>query len=91
MLGNYDEALSTFEHCSSEEQDLDSALNLGISSCFKAKSLVLTCYCLDDPEKMRDSFQRLLDVQLEEEEETRTQVRKFKTFRRNGFRKEMMF
>lgn len=29
MLGNYDEALSTFEHCSSEEQDLDSALNLG--------------------------------------------------------------
>lgn len=29
MLGNYDEALATFEHCSSEEQDLDSALNLG--------------------------------------------------------------
>lgn len=35
---------------------------------------MLTCYCLDDPEKMRDSFQRLLDVQLEEEDDTRTQV-----------------
>ncbi|VDN27636.1 unnamed protein product, partial [Gongylonema pulchrum] len=49
--GEYDEAASTFEHCMEEKGDYNMALNL-----------ILTAYCLNDVEKMKDGFQRLLDL-----------------------------
>ncbi|KHN84582.1 Intraflagellar transport protein 88 -like protein [Toxocara canis] len=51
--GEYDEASSTFEHCLEEKGDYGTALNL-----------ILTAYCLEDVDKMKDAFQRLVDIPL---------------------------
>ncbi|KAK0425986.1 hypothetical protein QR680_009488 [Steinernema hermaphroditum] len=52
-LGNYAEALDTFEHSLNDRADYTTSLNL-----------ILTAYCLDNVEKMREAFQKLLDVPL---------------------------
>uniref|UniRef100_A0A1I7XHN3 TPR_REGION domain-containing protein n=1 Tax=Heterorhabditis bacteriophora TaxID=37862 RepID=A0A1I7XHN3_HETBA len=57
-MGKYDDAVSTFEHCVEERADFKTALNL-----------VLTAYCIEDADRMRDGFQKLLDVPLDEEDE----------------------
>uniref|UniRef100_A0A1I7XXS8 Intraflagellar transport protein 88 homolog n=1 Tax=Steinernema glaseri TaxID=37863 RepID=A0A1I7XXS8_9BILA len=57
-LGNYSEALDTFEHSLNDRADYTTALNL-----------ILTAYCLDNVEKMREAFQKLLDVPLMIEDE----------------------
>ncbi|PAV85370.1 hypothetical protein WR25_07229 isoform D [Diploscapter pachys] len=59
-MGKYEDALSTFEHCLDEKPDFKTALNL-----------VLTTYCIEDVEKMRESFQKLLDVSLEESDDNK--------------------
>ncbi|KAK5981107.1 OSM-5 [Trichostrongylus colubriformis] len=59
-MGKYDEAMSTFEHCVEERADFKTALNM-----------VLTAYCLEDADKMRDGFQKLLDVPLDDDEENK--------------------
>uniref|UniRef100_A0A914XBJ9 Intraflagellar transport 88 n=1 Tax=Plectus sambesii TaxID=2011161 RepID=A0A914XBJ9_9BILA len=53
-LGKYDEAGSTFEHCMEEKPEFRTGLNL-----------ILCAYTLEDREKMKDGFQRLLDIQLD--------------------------
>ncbi|TKR92804.1 hypothetical protein L596_007383 [Steinernema carpocapsae] len=52
-LGNYTEALDTFEHSLNDRADYTTALNL-----------ILTAYCLDNVEKMSEAFQKLLDIPL---------------------------
>ncbi len=52
-LGQYEEAANTFEHCMEERGDFSTGLNL-----------VLTTYCLEDPDKMKEAFQRLVDIPL---------------------------
>ncbi|VDO06250.1 unnamed protein product [Haemonchus placei] len=59
-MGKYDEAMSTFEHCVDERADFKTALNM-----------VLTAYCLEDADRMRDGFQKLLDVPLDDDEENK--------------------
>ncbi|PIO71816.1 tetratricopeptide repeat protein [Teladorsagia circumcincta] len=59
-MGKYDEAMSTFEHCVEERADFKTALNM-----------VLTAYCLEDADRMRDGFQKLLDVPLDDDEENK--------------------
>ncbi|CAJ0594545.1 unnamed protein product [Cylicocyclus nassatus] len=59
-MGNYDDAMSTFEHCVEERADFKTALNM-----------VLTAYCLEDADRMRDGFQKLLDVPLDDDEENK--------------------
>lgn len=49
--GEYEEALNAFEQCVEEKGGYGTALNL-----------ILTLYCLDDAEKMKDAFQRLLEI-----------------------------
>uniref|UniRef100_A0A915BR99 Tetratricopeptide repeat-like domain-containing protein n=1 Tax=Parascaris univalens TaxID=6257 RepID=A0A915BR99_PARUN len=51
--GEYDEAANTFEHCMEEKGDYGTALNL-----------ILTAYYLEDIERMKDAFQRLVDIPL---------------------------
>lgn len=58
--GEYDEAGSTFEHCMEESGDYNTALNL-----------ILTAYCLNDISKMKDGFQRLLDVPVLGDDESK--------------------
>ncbi|VDM08134.1 unnamed protein product [Wuchereria bancrofti] len=58
--GEYDEADSTFEHCMNEKGNYNTALNF-----------ILTAYCLNDIEKMKDGFQRLLDIPLLTDDETK--------------------
>lgn len=53
-LGKYDEAVSTFEHCMEEKPEFRTGLNL-----------LLCAYTLEDQEKMKDGFQRLLEIPLE--------------------------
>uniref|UniRef100_A0A0N5C1U6 TPR_REGION domain-containing protein n=1 Tax=Strongyloides papillosus TaxID=174720 RepID=A0A0N5C1U6_STREA len=50
-LGKYYDALATFEYAVDEGGDYSTALNL-----------VLTSYCLDDADKMKESFQKLIDI-----------------------------
>ncbi|CAI5456116.1 unnamed protein product [Caenorhabditis angaria] len=50
-MGNYDDALSTFEHCVEEKADFTTGLNL-----------VLVSFCVQDAEKMRESFTKLVDI-----------------------------
>ncbi|KAI6182319.1 hypothetical protein M3Y97_00367200 [Aphelenchoides bicaudatus] len=50
-LGRYEDALAAFEECLDSNGDYGSALNL-----------VLAAYCLEDTEKMREAFQRLVDI-----------------------------
>ncbi|CAJ0948651.1 unnamed protein product, partial [Mesorhabditis belari] len=61
-MGKYDDAANTFEHCVEERADYSTALNL-----------VLTAYCLEDVDRMRDAFQRLLDVPLDIDDEPKPQ------------------
>ncbi|KAH7728656.1 CBN-OSM-5 protein [Aphelenchoides avenae] len=49
--GNFVDALATFEECLESSGDYATALNLTI-----------TAYLLDDSEKMREAFQRLVDI-----------------------------
>ncbi|EJD75140.1 OSM-5 protein [Loa loa] len=58
--GEYDEADSTFEHCMNEKGNYNTALNF-----------ILTAYCLNDIDKMKDGFQRLLDIPLLIDDETK--------------------
>ncbi|CEF67704.1 No mechanoreceptor potential B [Strongyloides ratti] len=50
-LGKYYDALATFEYAVDEGGDYSTALNL-----------ILTAYCLDDADKMKESFQKLIDI-----------------------------
>uniref|UniRef100_A0A0N4ZCX5 TPR_REGION domain-containing protein n=1 Tax=Parastrongyloides trichosuri TaxID=131310 RepID=A0A0N4ZCX5_PARTI len=50
-LGKYYDALATFEYAVEERGDYSTALNL-----------ILTAYCLDDADKMKESFQKLIDI-----------------------------
>ena len=50
-LGKYEDALGHFEECMDVGGDYSIALNL-----------VLCAYCLDDNDKMREAFQRLVDI-----------------------------
>uniref|UniRef100_A0AC35TTF4 TPR_REGION domain-containing protein n=1 Tax=Rhabditophanes sp. KR3021 TaxID=114890 RepID=A0AC35TTF4_9BILA len=50
-LGKYESALENFEYAMTEREDYGTALNL-----------ILTAYCLDDADKMKDSFQKLVDI-----------------------------
>ncbi|CAI2356644.1 unnamed protein product [Caenorhabditis sp. 36 PRJEB53466] len=50
-MGSYDDAVSTFEHCVEESADYTTALNL-----------ILVCFCVQDAEKMRESFIKLIDI-----------------------------
>ncbi|WKX92854.1 hypothetical protein Q1695_010691 [Nippostrongylus brasiliensis] len=59
-MGKYDDAMSTFEHCVEERADFKTALNMA-----------LTAYCLEDADRMRDGFQKLLDVPLDDEEDSK--------------------
>ncbi|KAE9419692.1 hypothetical protein Angca_005010 [Angiostrongylus cantonensis] len=59
-MGKYDDAMSTFEHCVDERADFKTALNM-----------VLTAYCLEDADRMRDGFQKLLDVPLDDDEDNK--------------------
>ncbi|MCP9260493.1 Intraflagellar transport protein 88 [Dirofilaria immitis] len=58
--GEYDEADGTFEHCMDEKGNYNTALNF-----------ILTAYCLNDIDKMKDGFQRLLDIPLLIDDETK--------------------
>ncbi|CAG9538646.1 unnamed protein product [Cercopithifilaria johnstoni] len=58
--GEYDEADSTFEYCMNEKSNYNTALNF-----------ILTAYCLNDIDKMKDGFQRLLDIPLLIDDETK--------------------
>ena len=49
--GNFVDALATFEECLESNGDYATALNLTI-----------TAYLLDDSDKMREAFQRLVDI-----------------------------
>ncbi|VDM99646.1 unnamed protein product [Thelazia callipaeda] len=51
--GEYEEASSIFEHCMDEKGNYKTALNS-----------ILTAFCLNDVDKMKDGFQRLLDIPL---------------------------
>lgn len=57
-MNKYDEAISTFESCMEEKPDFRAGLNL-----------ILCANTLEDREKMREGFQRLLDIPLEAEDE----------------------
>lgn len=50
-LGRYEDALAAFEECLDSNGEYGAALNL-----------VLAAYCLEDTEKMREAFQRLVDI-----------------------------
>ncbi|CAL2049617.1 unnamed protein product [Caenorhabditis brenneri] len=50
-MGSYDDAVSTFEHCVEEHPDFSTALNL-----------ILVSFCIQDAEKMRESFVKLIDI-----------------------------
>lgn len=58
--GNFVDALSTFEECLEANGDYATALNLTI-----------TAYLLDDSEKMREAFQRLVDIPPMTDDETK--------------------
>ncbi|EPB69625.1 hypothetical protein ANCCEY_11279, partial [Ancylostoma ceylanicum] len=62
-MGKYDDAMSTFEHCVEERADFKTVLNM-----------VLIAYCLEDADRMRDGFQKLLDVPLDDDEENKPSV-----------------
>ncbi|KAI1731152.1 tetratricopeptide repeat domain-containing protein [Ditylenchus destructor] len=59
-LGKYEDALAAFEDCLDASGDYETALNL-----------VLAAYCLEDAEKMREAFQRLVDIPLMIDEEVK--------------------
>ncbi|KJH48282.1 tetratricopeptide repeat protein [Dictyocaulus viviparus] len=59
-MGKYDDAMSTFEHCVDEQANFKTALNM-----------VLTAYCLEDADRMRDGFQKLLDVPIDDDEDNK--------------------
>lgn len=63
-LGKYEDALATFEECMDFHGDYATALNL-----------ILAAYCLDDNEKMREAFQRLVDIPLLIDDEHKFVVR----------------
>ncbi|UMM39847.1 hypothetical protein L5515_016731 [Caenorhabditis briggsae] len=50
-MGSYDDAVNTFEHVVEEQPNFASALNL-----------ILTSFCIQDAEKMRESFLKLIDI-----------------------------
>uniref|UniRef100_A0A0N5AKE9 TPR_REGION domain-containing protein n=1 Tax=Syphacia muris TaxID=451379 RepID=A0A0N5AKE9_9BILA len=50
-LGEYEEAANTFGFCLEERGDYGTALNM-----------ILTAYCLEDVDKMKESFQQLVDI-----------------------------
>ncbi|CAI4226801.1 unnamed protein product [Auanema sp. JU1783] len=58
-IGKYDDALSTFEHCVEERADFSTGLNLA--------------YCIDDADKMKDAFQRMLDIPISGDDELKSQ------------------
>ncbi|CAB3400424.1 unnamed protein product [Caenorhabditis bovis] len=53
-MGNYDDALATFEHCVEEHAEFDTALNL-----------VIVSFCIQDADKMRESYLKLIDIPLQ--------------------------
>lgn len=57
-MNKYDEAISTFENCMEEKPDFRAGLNL-----------ILCASTLEDREKMREGFQRLLEIQLDVDDE----------------------
>lgn len=65
-MGSYDDAINTFEHCVEEAGDFITALNLSkfVSHLFHSHCLftVLVCFCIQDADKMRESFIRLIDI-----------------------------
>lgn len=52
-LGKYEDALGAFEDCLDSDGGYGTALNF-----------ILTAYCLEDAEKMREGFQRLVDIPM---------------------------
>uniref|UniRef100_A0A915PX99 Uncharacterized protein n=1 Tax=Setaria digitata TaxID=48799 RepID=A0A915PX99_9BILA len=58
--GEYDEAGNIFECCMDEMGNYNTALNY-----------IITSYCLNDTDKMKDGFQRLLDIPLLNGDETK--------------------
>ena len=61
--GEYEEAANTFGYCMEERGDYCTALNL-----------ILTSYCLEDVEKMKESFQQLVDIPVFIDEESKYTV-----------------
>lgn len=61
--GEYNEADNIFEHCMNEQGNYNTALNF-----------ILTAYCLNDIDKMKDGFQRLLDIPLLIDDDTKYAV-----------------
>uniref|UniRef100_A0A915HDD0 Tetratricopeptide repeat protein n=1 Tax=Romanomermis culicivorax TaxID=13658 RepID=A0A915HDD0_ROMCU len=57
-MNKYDEALSSFENCMEEKPDFKPAMNM-----------VICANILDDREKMKEAFQRMLDIHLGIEDE----------------------
>ncbi len=57
-LGKYDEAISTFEHCMEEKPDFRTGLNM-----------LLCAYTLEDRDRMREGFQRLVEIPPEMDDE----------------------
>ncbi|CAD6186482.1 unnamed protein product [Caenorhabditis auriculariae] len=64
-MGNYDDALSTFDHCVEEKADFKNALNLVVAS-----------FCVQDVEKMREAYQKLLDIPLDDDDDHKTSQEK---------------
>lgn len=57
-LGKYDEAISTLEHCMEEKPDFRTGLNM-----------LLCVHTLEDKDRMREVFQRLLEIPLDADDE----------------------
>lgn len=54
----YDEALTVFDHCMEDKADFKTGLNM-----------LLCAQILDDKEKMREAFQRILEISLDVDDE----------------------
>ncbi|CCD74417.1 Intraflagellar transport protein 88 homolog [Caenorhabditis elegans] len=50
-MGSYDDAISTFDHCVEENPNFITALNL-----------ILVAFCIQDAEKMREAFVKMIDI-----------------------------
>lgn len=59
-LGKYDDAMSTFEHCMEEKPEFRTAMNL-----------IMCAFTLEDREKSKEAFQKLLEIPLEIEDDDR--------------------
>jgi len=57
-MNKYDEALTVFEHCMEDKADFNAGLNM-----------LLCAQILDDKEKIKDAFHRILEIPMENEDE----------------------